>query len=263
MSESQDIRAWAKDQGIDLGDRGRIPAGVREQYDARNGDSGDLPDLDGDDLDLMPPDPQPAPAAPPAPPVDGKVVTPERRPQAPRKPRRKLFERKPKTAHKRVSIDNLVSAGWQIASVALAHVPEARALPVARVLSMQAPVAGIIVDDLAKGTLADRILQPFARAQEKSEKAFALVGPPLLVGVATAQPQMFPMIRPLLKASLMSWMLISKPAMEKAEKRARQFAEDFGEVDIDGMIDALWADLPIPTAPSEQEEENIRKARGG
>ena len=31
---SADIRAWAKDQGIEVSDRGRIPASVAEQYDA-------------------------------------------------------------------------------------------------------------------------------------------------------------------------------------------------------------------------------------
>jgi nucleoid-associated protein Lsr2 len=31
---STDIRAWAKDQGITVSDRGRIPASVAEQYEA-------------------------------------------------------------------------------------------------------------------------------------------------------------------------------------------------------------------------------------
>ena len=31
---SGDIRAWAKDHGITVSDRGRIPAGVVEQYEA-------------------------------------------------------------------------------------------------------------------------------------------------------------------------------------------------------------------------------------
>jgi hypothetical protein len=34
---SADIRAWAKDQGITVSDRGRIPASVAEQYDATTG----------------------------------------------------------------------------------------------------------------------------------------------------------------------------------------------------------------------------------
>jgi nucleoid-associated protein Lsr2 len=33
-ARSGDIRAWAKRQGIKVSDRGRIPAGVTEQYEA-------------------------------------------------------------------------------------------------------------------------------------------------------------------------------------------------------------------------------------
>ena len=33
---SADIRAWAKDQGITVSDRGRIPASVAEQYEAHH-----------------------------------------------------------------------------------------------------------------------------------------------------------------------------------------------------------------------------------
>lgn len=36
---SGDIRAWAKDQGIPVSDRGRIPAGVAKQYQAATGGS--------------------------------------------------------------------------------------------------------------------------------------------------------------------------------------------------------------------------------
>jgi nucleoid-associated protein Lsr2 len=34
---SSDIRAWAKDQGITVSERGRIPASVAERYDAAQG----------------------------------------------------------------------------------------------------------------------------------------------------------------------------------------------------------------------------------
>jgi hypothetical protein len=34
---SGDIRAWAKDQGIAISERGRIPASVVEQYEAATG----------------------------------------------------------------------------------------------------------------------------------------------------------------------------------------------------------------------------------
>jgi hypothetical protein len=34
---SSDVRAWAKDQGITVSERGRIPASVVEQYEAAQG----------------------------------------------------------------------------------------------------------------------------------------------------------------------------------------------------------------------------------
>ena len=34
---SSRIRAWAKDQGIAVSDRGRIPVGIAERYDAAHG----------------------------------------------------------------------------------------------------------------------------------------------------------------------------------------------------------------------------------
>ncbi len=34
---SRDIRAWARDQGIQLSERGRIPAGIAAQYEAETG----------------------------------------------------------------------------------------------------------------------------------------------------------------------------------------------------------------------------------
>ena len=36
-ARSSRIRAWAKDQGITVSDRGRIPASVAEQYEAAQG----------------------------------------------------------------------------------------------------------------------------------------------------------------------------------------------------------------------------------
>ena len=264
MTENQDIRTWARTQGFDLGDRGRIPAGIREQYQASHNGDRELPGLDATAEDMLIPGPETPAETPEKPvlPVTGKVV-PERPPERPRK-RRGLLSREPrqpkaKPAHKRVSLENLISSGWGLAAMALAR--SSQAIPVARILDMQAPVAGIIADDMTRGTIVDKILQPLARMGEKAEKGFALAGPPLLVGMMTAQPQMFPVLRPMLKMSMMSWLQISRPAVEKAQRRAAAFTEDFGDIDIDAMIDALWADVPV-VVPSKQEEANIRKARG-
>lgn len=274
MSENQDIRVWARSQGEDLGDRGRIPQAIRDRYAAAHNGSqpsepDELPEIDGNDLDFMPPgDPEPAPAPRKDEPKEGRVV-PERKPQPVPRKRRGIFNRgepaKPKSKRDRkprVSIENLVSSGWGIAAMALARNP--RAIPVARILQMQSPVAGVIVDEQLRGTMVDKFLQPFARAGEKGEIAFALAGPPILVGAMTANPQLFPVLKPMLKMSMMSWLTLAGPAQKKVEAKVQAFAEDFGHIDLDGMIDALWADVPVPTTdgPSEQEEANIRRARG-
>ena len=254
MSDPQDIREWAKSNGIDLAERGRLPKSVVEQYEARDDGPPDDDGPDAVDGEPMVITADPEPAA-----VEAAPVPAERRPQpAPRQ--RGLFTRKPRTskpAAKRVSIENIVSSGWGLAAMALMRSPGA--VPVGRVMQMQAPVAGTIGEDLLRGTVVDRVLQPLARGGKKAELGMALAGPPLLVGIMTAKPELFPVLRPMLKMSMMSWMEISAPAVEKAQRKAERWAEKFGDVDLDGMIDSLWQDVPVP---SEAEEEAIRRARG-
>ena len=280
MSDVQDIRAWARENGWDVGTKGRLAQEIHDAYAQQaNGQpqvSGDGED-DGPVIPLSLDAPPPAapgaaggPAAPPQPPGAGAAPTlnGERPPKPPPgQRRRKLADRVkrardngPRPGHKRVSIENLVSSGWAMGAMALARSP--RALPVARVLDMQAPVAGIIVEDMAKGTLVDKLLQPLARGGEKAEKAFALAGPPLLVGLMNANPQLFPVLKPMLKMSLMSWMQIAGPAMAKVQKRQEQFSEEFAGIDLDAIIDGLWVGIPDAGPLSPDEEDAIRRARG-
>ena len=263
----QDIREWLRASGYDVADRGRIAAEQRAAFEAARSNSTTPPpadDEDDDQDDVFVVDmPQPPPGGPQPRRLESvKDDTPaaEKPPQPPSRPRRGLFGGKPRDKarpRKRVSIENIVSSGWGLAAMALLRKPQS--VPVARVLQMQAPVAGVIVDDLAKGTVIDRVLQPLARAGEKGETAFALIGPPVLVGAMTARPDLWPVLKPMLRMSLMSWAEISGPAMAAAERRAKKLAGSQDAADIDAMIDALFA---IDTVPSEQEEENIRRARG-
>jgi hypothetical protein len=57
-------------------------------------------------------------------------------------------------------------------------------------------------------------------------------------------------------------MAVSGPAMKKAQENAARFAEDFGDVDLDGMIDALFSNIDVPARASEHEEAAIKRARG-
>jgi hypothetical protein len=267
MSDAQDIREWAAANGIQISDRGRIRGEVRDAYEAEhNGSPPPEPDddeIDLSDLDLDGAESVPEPSAPPPPaPVTGKVQ--ERKPQPTRK-RRGLLQRKPKTPkpkvhRKPISIENLISSGWALGAMALARSPSA--IPVARILDMQAPIAGVVVEDMTKGTAIHRLLEPLARAGEKGEKAFALLGPPILVGVMTARPEMFPVLKPVLKMSMMSWLQVAGPATDTITARAQKFSQDFGDLDLDGIIDSLWAGIPQATADPAAEDEAIRRARG-
>ena len=249
-ADMQDIREWARANGWDIADKGRLAEPVKAAYAAATAQ----PETPAEPAYVS----EPTWTVPE--PITGTVV-PERKPDAPKKEswlarQRKKQADRPRPGHKRVSIENVLSTGWAFGAMALARSPQA--IPVARIMDMQAPVAGVIGEELLKGTVVDRLLQPIARGGRKAELGVALAGPPLLVGIMTAQPKLFPVLRPMLKMTMMSWMEISEPAARKVEKRAAQWAEKFGDVDLDAMIDLLWQDMPVP---SEQEEENIRKAR--
>jgi len=267
MSDGLDIRAWAREHGYDVADKGRLPAAVVEAFETRTQE----PATSDDDIFVIEPTDASA-AVPVSHPAAAEATTSngERPPaETPHPKRGGLFDRKPKAPAKargpkphrpRVSIENILSTGWGIGAMALARRPEA--IPVARVMDMQAPVAGLIGEELLKGTVVDRLLQPLARGGAKAEMAVALVGPPLIVGIMTARPATFPVLRPMLKMSMMTWMEIAEPQMRKVQKRAETWSEKFGDVDLDAMIDALWAGLPEAGPESPHEEDNIRRAKG-
>jgi hypothetical protein len=245
LSDTMDVRIWARENGYEIAPKGPIPAVVRDAWSAREAEAADWSEVT-DAAER---------------PADQPDVQPKRGPWW-KKPRQ-AQEAKPRPARRRNSVEQLVGLAWEFGAFALAQNPQM--IPMARCVNMQAPVAGIVIDDLVKGTVVDKVLQPLARASEKGEKLFGLVGPPLIVGAITAKPEMYPVLRPALKMSLMQWMYISEPAMKKAEKRSKDWEERFGGVDLDGMIDALFAPpegyVP-PDGPSEDEEAAIRRAQG-
>lgn len=260
MSEPQDIRQWATQNGIELAARGRIPVAVKEQYEARD----EPPPDEGDVIDVTFPDAEPKTAGPP--PAADATPEPvqERKPQPPPRKRRGMFQRKPagpKLQRRRVSIENVVGSLWGLGGMALMRNP--KSVPVGIICQYQAPVAGIIVEDIAKGTVVDKLLQPLARAGEKGEIAMALFGPPVLTAAITAKPELYPVLKPMLKMSLMSWVQIAGPAKAKLDRKIARYAEDMGSLaEIDALIDSLWNGPDWPVQPSQQEEDNIRRARG-
>jgi len=264
-ANSQDIRAWAVEQGIELGRRGAIPKTVADRYEAEHNGG---PPAAGDDtpMVILPDGPQ-TPAEPPEPPVTPEPPPAERAPVAPRQDRRGLLSRKaPAAAGKtrktppRVSVADLAGMAYSGIGYVLSRNPVL--VPAARSMDIMAPVAGELIDEQIKGTVVDRLVQPLARGSERGKVAVALAGFPVCVAAASYHPEWMPTLRPVMKMCLMVSMEVSVPAQRKIEQRIEKMAEDFGGVDFDAMIDAVFATVPVDGVPSSAEEAAIRKARG-
>jgi hypothetical protein len=135
-----------------------------------------------------------------------------------------------------MSVEKLIGYGWRF----LAQAVQPINLPVARILDMQAPVAGMLIEDAVKGTVVDRLLQPLARVSKGGELAFALLGPPMLVAAITQRPQMYPVLRPVLRESMKTWIDVAGEKLEEEAKKEQEFKDTYG-TRIDEMIDAIFS----------------------
>lgn len=202
MTEQDDaeVRAVLREHGVDVPNRGRISASNMAKYDAiRSGNLGALDSGSGDGGG-QPPDPDydagVTEADFPDEPGEAAAVEPERKPRRVRSSKpagglslgrlrgAKAGTRARKPKHPRVKVDRLIEHFWALA----ARIAEPIAPATSRCLQMEADVAGVIMEDVVRGTVVDKVLQPVARAEEKGKKAAALAGPPLIVlGLEMAQ----------------------------------------------------------------------------
>lgn len=241
MADASEIRAWLRDNGHEVDVKGRIPRHLQDAYYAHHQEpSGDVTGTDPDDD---------------AGADDAEAVRPEVQPKRPRAARPKpqgIMSRlagsgRPKTKsgarkkHPRVSLESMTGWGWK----ALARVSAPISPATSACLSLQAPMAGIIVDDVVKGTIVDRVAQPLARNAEKGRKVGALMAPLFVLGIDVAN-RMEDQREGALRAALLVEMLreslrvnleLSEMyADELAERRERDAATD-AEVDkLLGMI---------------------------
>lgn len=242
MSGVSDIRTWAQEKGIDLATRGRIPAEIKAAYDAEH-EGVVLPE--GETMESLerPPALETMPAEPA--PEQSAAAAGERAPAAPagkgwRKWRDKVAGAADTGAprRRRAGIDGLIGHVWDFAASVLTNPVT---WPVGNVLRMQAPVAGVIADEVLAGTMVDRILQPLARLEERGSTVFALVGPPVLVGaIVQSEGRLYESLRPMLRRAMVEWVLIAGPALKKAKAKEERLAAELGDLDIDEMIDALF-----------------------
>lgn len=228
MANNHDVRVWARDNGYpDLSDAGPLPADVKQAYSAY-------------EAELIPAS-GPAEVAPQVkkPSLSDRMRETVQRPQ--RKPTTRGRKPAVKTVHPRASISGIMSFAWDT----LASVVEVMSPPVAYIMEFQAPVAGDILEESVRGTLVDKVLQPIARVEGQAKTAGALIGPPLMVAMLQARPDLHKHIIPRLRSSLMSWMDVAGPKVQALKEKNEQFEKLYG-TDVDEIVDGLLAFFQAP-----------------
>jgi hypothetical protein len=283
-----DIREWARTEGYEIGVKGRIPGLIQQAYDAAhpsgNGSTGSTgPDYPDDDFDAAFPGPEPPYAGLEEP--GGTGDTGETRPRPPRggkggkKGTRPSWlpgggggKKRPGKKQPRVSTEDLLGALWRGGAKLLSPVP-----PLQRTLRMQAPVAGMLLDDVVKDSIVDPVLQPLARLAAQGKTVQALVGPPAFVTAIMAHqiqranldppqephPLFMAVATEGLRTSLMAWMEVAGPKFEVALSREQEFESKYGQP-VDDMIAFIFS-APVNPADVEAvmaEEEAIKRAQG-
>ena len=224
MASIDDIREWGTRNGWDVSGEG-LPRGLRSAYDKRVTD----PTEDPEGITER------APVIAKTSPVEAvRNAIKTRRTPAPK-------ARGTKT-RPRVSLEGLIGKVWE----GLATVTARANLPVSRVFEMQAPVAGMLLEDELRDTLADKFLQPAARVVDGSELAFALMGPPLITAAITMRPDRQDILMPMLRMSFRSWVRVVGDKLDKVEEQKTldaEFEKRYGER-VDDMIARLFAAPP-------------------
>jgi hypothetical protein len=279
-----DIREWANANGYTIGPKGRIPATIQQAYDAAhqsgNGSTASTgPDYPHEDFDAAFPAPESDYTGPEdAGASDDTGETKPRRPRGKQRASRPSWlpgsgaKKKPGRKQPRVSTEELLGSVCRGAAKLASPLP-----PLQRTLRLQAPVAGLLLEDAVKGTAVDTVLQPLARIANQGKTVQALVGPPAFVTAImvhqiqranlTPPQEPHPMFMALategLRSSLMAWMDIAGPKFDVAMQREREFEEKYGQ-SVDDTIALIFS---APVNPNDveavmAEEEAIKRAQG-
>jgi hypothetical protein len=208
------IREWAGLNGFDCPPKGRIPVDVREAYNKAN-NIVHVPKTSNRVAETAPKyEPQT---------VSGKV--------------KGFFNKssskavRTKKSHPRVSVADLITGAWWLISKAAEPISP----PMAKMLAMEAPIAGMMLDETVKGSVVDKVLQPLARTEESSKAFAALITPPLLVGVIDKNPSMANNLLPILRKSLQWHVELAGPMVAEKMQREQEFEAQYGQ-QVDAMI---------------------------
>lgn len=243
---STDIRQWAADNGVALGSHGPVPKHVKAQFlEATGGQlASEQVQFEGEGpgavtLDTGEQTPSMAVSQSPAEKIRSKFTR--------AKAVDGVVDRRPK---RRVS--SAGSLGW--AWVGLANVAARSGfLPVGRVMEMQAPVAGVMLEQATKGTVVDKLIQPLCRGGEKGKIIGALIAPPFLVAAIQQRPALYPQLAPMLEECLYQWIEIAGPEVAKKAKVRAEREAQYGS-DVASMMEAIFAPM-VAEQQAQQEAE--------
>jgi hypothetical protein len=179
----------------------------------------------------------------------------------------KTADGKPKGKQQpRVSLSDWAEETWSDLAWLAQPIP-----PLAKILTIQAPYAGVVFDEQVKGSPLDSLLQPVARYSGAWRALNGLAGPPVYVGLicatgarmqpsdpSTGKPAVYPDGSPVLvydqrtqmlfqglRYSLLQMTKISELNAEQIRERTQASAERMAVVDQ--IISDLF-DLPAPQA---------------
>ena len=186
----------------------------------------------------------------------------------------KTAERKPKVSFRRQSTAGLFEFVWAQGGQAL--VMTGKDIPVGRVLALQAPIVGDVLDDAIKGTILDKVLQPFVRQGERAKLVGAVVLPPVLVATLERNPQAAPTIMPILRAAMIPMLVEMAKASKKAKADEKKLLEAMDEI-ADQLppellaearekglhpVDALLGMIFAPPTPASPEGKHVKQEEG-
>lgn len=227
MANSREIRAWLREQNIDVPSGGPLSLEYRQMYNEAHMEGGPP------EADLMDHAPEPVEEVAPkvsdkGQPVIGRVVNRARKATNGARTRGKKVARK--------SLASVLSMGYEWLSVPAASVSK----PVAYMMQVQAPVVGEVLDGPIAGTIIDKLLQPLATVNEALEPVNAVITPLVGAFLLDRFPQHADKILPKMRNGLHAWAKVAGPHYEKIQAEEKVFEEEYGD-GIDEVLEKLLA----------------------
>ena len=170
---------------------------------------------------------------------------PEAAPEKPASPKRSHRPSPPKRISARIPLG--AGLAQLISALGVGLAVTGRDPAVGMALQFEAPIAGDKLDAVIQGTVADRFVQPLARAGKAGAAAGSVIALPFLVGLIERRPELYPVLREPLLRPLVTEMALELEAHGQRAAARLQAAQEKGSgrvVDSDGLLAMLFEGRP-------------------